>query len=100
MRDCLNTWLLVSTPDIKLKKHFKDVVKGNLKNFEIIVKDWEKEACWIKLVFDGCNHFDHLKLKKAFRKGDVDTISEDIQSEFVCNVCKKVVLSNAVFTNH
>lgn len=41
-----------------------------------------RELVW--LVFDGCNLFEvkmveYLKLKRAFRKGDVDTMSDDIQ---------------------
>lgn len=64
-------------PRYKLKKHFKVVVKNELKTLEIGVKDRDKEtknrSSWRKLVFDGCNcfqvkKFEHLKFKRVLEK--------------------------------
>lgn len=71
-----------------------------MKTLEICVKDLEKEGENRKLFFHCCPRFDvksvgRLKLERAFRKDDVDSIPDDIQSELVCNICGKVVLSFA-----
>lgn len=43
-----------------------------------------------------CNRFqvkcvEHLKLERALRKGDVDSIPKDIHSELICNICINVL---------
>lgn len=40
-----------------------------------------------------------LEVEKTFRNGDVDSIPGDIQSELVCNICAKMVLSLAGFAS-
>lgn len=44
--------------------------------------------------------FEHLELKRALRKGDINSIPEAIPSELVCHIFGKVVLSRAGFASH
>lgn len=60
---------------------------------------------WRKLAFADCNlfevkKFEHSNLKRPIKKGNVDSIPEDIQAGLDCNITGKVVLSRASFACH
>lgn len=78
----------------KLKK-LEIEVKKNKKNWEIFAKNRCEEVRFWRLQ----SRVENLKLKIKFRKDDVNSIPENIQSELLCNFRRKFVLSRTGFAN-
>ena len=96
-------------PPHKPKKRFKDVTKCNIKALEIDVDTWETQSVnrsvWRKKVYDGCKAFEkkriqHCILKRSLRKENIPSIPENIVSDHICNLCRRVCLSKAGLISH
>ena len=98
---CMENYLLAPAHSISRRNASKDslaVCKIDDSNWEMVVCDRNR---WRKMVYSGSRRFQDnaniwAKTKRAARKGD--NIDPDL-SQFVCQTCGRVCLSNAGLTS-
>ena len=91
-------------PQHKPKKRFRDEVKVNLKHMNIPVDSWE-EACvdrdeWRQSVFQGVKGFEDQQVKRAGIRRACRKFEVAPDSQWLCGVCGRVMLSKAGLVNH
>ena len=96
-------------PQYRPKKRFRDCLKNHLKAVHIDTEDWEalaQDRCrWRESIHKGCNDFERdriskAKVKRAIRKGDLDSIPVQMRHEHVCDICGKIAMSKAGLASH
>lgn len=100
MRECVSTCFKESSLLVRRtpKKPFKDVAKTGEKDTENTLVWGMLVFCWLQSLWG--QKVEHSNLKRPTRKGDVDSISEDIQSGLDCKISVKVVLPSTWFSSH
>ena len=90
------------------KRRFNDCIKDYLKDFKILVPNWETlDKCWPErniLVRGGSEIFemkriDHAELKGNLRKGNVSVLPDALNS-WKCEACDRMLQSKAACITH
>ena len=95
-------------PQHKHRKRYKDGLKSNLKDADIDADTREAtvvdRGAWRELVKNGCGslhvkRLERARLKRALRKGNRENLPGD-HTNWICEMCRRVLLSKAGYVNH
>ena len=96
-------------PQHKAWKRCKDIIKDNIKTFQINVDNWEglteNRTSWRKSIRQGFYDFekkrvDYAIIKRALRKQEEYELTADVVQDLKCHICMRILLSSVGYVIH